>query len=194
LIFWLFSATLGNMNKTRRLFIGLPLSDALRKRLSLEVDQLPSHAVLPIAPANLQVTLMFLGFVHDEEVPEMCERVGEVAETMESFELSFTGMKLIEDTLHPRMIWLMGEPSDGLRHLREEMEKAFSAFVTEKKVYSPHVTVAKIKRTKWLALYPQPVLKEKLSILEMIDTVVVYESLSLDGKRRYEPIATFPLL
>lgn len=182
------------MNKTRRLFIGLPLSDALRKRLSFEMDQLPNHAILPTAPANLHVTLMFLGFVHDEEVPAICERVGGVAESMESFELSFTGMKLLEDALHPKMIWLTGEASDGLRVLREEMEKAFSAFVVEKKAYSPHVTLAKIKRTKWLALDPPPVLKEKLSILELIDTVVVYESLSLDGKRRYESIATFSLL
>lgn len=182
------------MNKTRRLFIGLPLSDALRKRLVLEMSAFPAQAILPIAEDNLQLTLMFLGFVHDEDVPEMCERVGEVAQTLETFELAFTGMKLIENPENPKMITLVGEPSDGLRHLREEMERAFSAFVTERKAYSPTVTVAKIKKNKWLALDPQPVVKEKLSILEMIDTVVVYESLSLEGKRRYEPIATFSLL
>lgn len=182
------------MNKTRRLFIGLPLSDALRRRLVLEMDALPASAVLPIAEDNLQVTLMFLGFVHDEDVPEMCQRVGEVAQTVEPFELSFTGMKLLESSENPKMITLVGEPSDGLRHLREEMEKAFSAFVTERKSYSPTVMVAKIKKSKWLMLDLQPIIKEKLSILEMIDTVVVYESLSLEGKRRYEPIATFPLL
>jgi 2'-5' RNA ligase len=182
------------MNKTRRLFIGLPLSDALRKRLVLEMDALPQIALLPIAKDNLQVTLMFLGFVHDEDVPEMCQRVGEVAQRVEPFELSFTAIKLVESAENPKMITLVGEPSDGLRLLREEMEKAFSAFVTERKSYSPTVTVAKIKKNKWLALDPQPTLKEKLSILEMIDTVVVYESLSLEGKRRYEPIDTFPLL
>ncbi len=182
------------MNKTRRLFIGLPLSDALRKRLALEMEALPGSAVLPVAKDNLQVTLMFLGFVHDEDVPEICERVREVAEATDSFELSFTGMKLVESKENPKMISLIGEASDGLRHLREEMEKAFSAFVTERKAYSPNVTLAKIKKNQWLALDPEPVLKEKLSILEGIDTVVVYESLSLEGKRRYEPITTFSLL
>lgn len=182
------------MNKTRRLFIGLPLSDALRKRLVLKMNALPAQAVLPIAEDNLQVTLMFLGFVHDEDVPEMCERVGLVAETVDPFELAFTGMKLIENPENPKMITLVGEPSDGLRRLREEMEKAFSAFVTERKAYSPTVTVSKIKKNRWLALDPAPVIKEKFSILEMIDTVAVYESLSLEGKRRYEPIATFSLL
>ena len=113
------------MNKTRRLFIGLPLSDALRKRLVLEMDALPQIALLPIAKDNLQVTLMFLGFVHDEDVPEMCQRVGEVAQRVEPFELSFTAIKLVESAENPKMITLVGEPSDGLRHLREEMEKAF---------------------------------------------------------------------
>lgn len=182
------------MNKTRRLFIGLPLSDALRRRLSLQIEALPRRAVLPVAENNLQITLMFLGFVHDEDVPDMCARVGEVAEMMEAFELSFTGMKLVENAENPKMITLVGEPNDGLRRLREEMEKAFSAFITEKKSYSPTVILAKIKKNQWLVLDPQPTLKEKLSILEGIDTVVVYESLSLEGKRRYEPIATFPLL
>lgn len=182
------------MNKTRRLFIGLPLSDALRKRLALEVDTLPEQAILPIAPGNLHVTLLFLGFVHDEDVPDICERVGAVAEQTQSFELAFTGIQLLESAENPKMIWLVGEPSEPLRLFREELERAFSAFVTERKAYRPHVTLAKIKKTKWVALDPQPILKEKWSILEAIDTVVVYESLSLYGKRRYEPIATFPLL
>ena len=74
------------------------------------------------------------------------------------------------------------------------IEKEFSSFVTEKKVYRPHVTLSKIKKQKWLALPEKPVLKEKLHLMESIDTVCVFESLSLDGKRRYEPIDTFSLL
>ena len=83
---------------------------------------------------------------------------------------------------------------DGLKQVREAVEKAFSSFVVEKKAYAPHVTLAKIKKQKWLALPEKPALKERWHLIEMVDTVCVFESLSLDGKRRYEPIDTFPLL
>lgn len=182
------------MNKTRRLFVGIPLSRELKKRLVREMEAFPKVASLLTREENLHVTVFFLGFVHEEQVADVCARVGAVCTELESFELEFTGIKLMESPENPKMIWLLGEASEGLKKLREEVEKEFSSFVTEKKVYRPHVTLAKLKKQKWLALPEQPVLKEKLHLMESVDTVCVFESLSLDGKRRYEPIDTFALL
>jgi 2'-5' RNA ligase len=182
------------MNKTRRLFVGIPLSVPLRKRLIQEMASFPKEVVLLTREENLHVTVFFLGFVHEEQVAEVCARVGEACEELSSFELSFTGMKLVESELQPKMIWLSGDANDGLKQVREAVEKAFSSFVVEKKAYAPHVTLAKIKKQKWLALPEKPALKERWHLIEMVDTVCVFESLSLDGKRRYEPIDTFPLL
>jgi 2'-5' RNA ligase len=181
------------MNKTRRLFVGIPLSPPLRKRLKKEMLSWPKEAVLQTAEDNLHVTLMFLGFVHEEDVPEMCAKVGEVCEMIPSFELSFTGMELQDSDEQPKTIQLRGEPSEELKGLREALEKTFSAFITEKKAYRPHITLAKIKKSKWLKLEKKPVLKETLALIEPVDTVAVFESLAIDGKRRYEQIDTFPL-
>ena len=182
------------MNKTRRLFVGIPLSPQLKKRLVRESESFPKEAVLLTRPENLNVTVFFLGFVHEEQVADVCARVGAVCALRESFELEFTGLKLMDGPENPKMIWLAGEASEGLKELREEIEKEFSSFVTEKKMYRPHVTLSKIKKQKWLALPEQPVVKEELHLIEPVDTVCVFESLSLDGKRRYEPIDTFALL
>jgi 2'-5' RNA ligase len=153
----------------------------------------PKEAVLQTAEDNLHVTLMFLGFVHEEDVPEMCVKVGEVCEDISAFELSFSGIELLDNDENPKMIQLKGEPSEELKQLREALEKAFSAFVTEKKIYRPHITLAKIKKSKWLKLEKKPTLKETLHLIESIDTVAVFESLAIDGKRRYEQIDTFLL-
>lgn len=182
------------MNKTRRLFVGIPLSAPLRKRLTQEMENWPKEAVLRTAPDNLHVTLFFLGFVHEENVADVCMRVGEVCQDVESFELLWSGMKLMDSEEAPKMIWLTGEANDPLRTLLEAIEKEFSSFIVEKKAYRPHVTLAKIKKSKWLKLAEKPKLKEKLSLIEPVDTIAVFESLSLEGKRRYEPIDTFPLL
>jgi len=182
------------MNKTRRLFVGLPLGKGLKKRLTQEMDSFPKGASLLTRPENLHVTVFFLGFVHESEVADVCARVGEACGDIEAFELEFTGIKLMESVENPKMIQLFGEDSAGLKSLREAIEKEFSSFLAEKKVYRPHVTLSKIKKQKWLALPEQPSLKDKLHLIEPIDTVCIFESLSLDGKRRYEPIDTFALL
>jgi len=182
------------MNKTRRLFVGIPLSAPLRKRLAQEMRTWPKEAILRTAEENLHVTLFFLGFIQEEHVGEICAQVGEACKDAESFELVFAGMQFVENEEAPKMIWLTGEVNDALRILLEKMEKAFSAFVTERKSYRPHVTLAKIKKSQWLKLAEKPKLKEKFSVVEPVDTIAVFESLSLDGKRRYEQIDTFPLL
>jgi len=182
------------MNKTRRLFVGIPLSSQLRKRLMQEMENWPKEAVLRTTEENLHVTLFFLGFVQEEEVGDMCRRVGEVCRDVESFELAFTGTKLMESKESPKMIWLTGEPSDELRLLLEKIEKAFSSFISEKKVYRPHITLAKIKKSKWLKLEDKPVLRETVSLNETVENIAVFESLPIDGKRRYEAIDTFSLL
>lgn len=182
------------MNKTRRLFVGIPLSAPLRRRLTQEMQTWPKEAVLRTAEENLHVTLFFLGFIQEEHVGEICARVGEVCKEVESFELVFTGMQFIENAESPKMIWLTGEESGALRILLEKIEKTFSSFVTERKSYRPHITLAKIKKSKWLKLGEKPLLKEKLSLIEPVDTIAVFESISLNGKRRYEQIDTFSLL
>jgi len=182
------------MNKTRRLFVGIPLSSQLRKRLTQEMETWPKEAILRTMEENLHITLFFLGFIQEEEVGEICRRVGEVCKDIESFELQFTGIKLMKSEVSPKMIWLTGEASDELRRVLERIEKAFSSFVSERKTYRPHITLAKIKKSKWLKLENKPELKERISFIETVENIAVFESLSLDGKRRYEPIDTFPLL
>jgi len=182
------------MNKTRRLFVGIPLSSQLRKRLTQEMETWPKEAILRTMEENLHITLFFLGFIQEEEVGEICRRVGEVCKDIESFELQFTSIKLMKSEVSPKMIWLTGEASDELRLTLERIEKAFSSFVSERKTYRPHITLAKIKKSKWLKLENKPELKERISFIETVENIAVFESLSLDGKRRYEPIDTFPLL
>ena len=182
------------MNKTRRLFVGIPLSSQLRKRLTQEMETWPKEAILRTMEENLHITLFFLGFIQEEGVGEICRRVGEVCKDIESFELQFTSIKLMKSEVSPKMIWLTGEASDELRLTLERIEKAFSSFVSERKTYRPHITLAKIKKSKWLKLENKPELKERISFIETVENIAVFESLSLDGKRRYEPIDTFPLL
>lgn len=181
------------MNKARRLFVGIPLSPSLKKRLGREMKSWPKDAILHTAEDNLHVTLVFLGFVQEDALPEVCAAIESVCQKTEAFELLFHAMQLVGDETSPRMIWLTGEASDALRILVEALEKAFTAFITERKTYRPHITLGKIKKAKWMKLVEKPHFKTSYALVEPVESIVLFESLSIDGKRRYIEIDTFPL-
>ncbi|MEI9966970.1 MAG: RNA 2',3'-cyclic phosphodiesterase [Candidatus Moraniibacteriota bacterium] len=177
----------------RRLFIGIPLSDALRKRLARGASAFEGEAFLPVRPENYHVTLLFLGFVSEEEMYTVSQKIETALEGISSFDLSFDRIQAVDDPADPKMIWLSGEPNDALRMLREALEKAFGTFVAEKKSFRPHVTLAKIKRSKWRAHPPTENLEQTVHFVEPVESVALFESTVIDDKRSYEIIDSFPL-
>ncbi len=179
--------------QNRRLFVGIPLSAALRKRLASIAKGFEGEAFLPVRPENYHVTLMFLGFVSEEHIFEITEKVEEAVSGMAPFELRFSGITAVDDPADPKQFWLSGEPSAGLKALRENLEKAFQSFMSEKKAFRPHVTLFKIKRSEWRALGEVPKVEQPLNLVEPVETVALFESTVIDGKRSYEIIDAFPL-
>lgn len=178
----------------RRLFIGIPLSSALTKRLVREMEVWPEDIFLKVEKDNLHVTLFFLGFIREENVSEVCEKVRQLAETVDSFEMSFSGIELTPSEEEAKIVWLSGEPSDALRNLKTALQQELSYIVaSEPKVYRPHITLARIKKARFQKLDPKPVIEKKIRLVEPVESVVVYESIMEDGKRKYSALETVPL-
>jgi 2'-5' RNA ligase len=179
----------------RRLFVGIPLSSALASRLSKEMTVWPKDVFLKTDKTNLHITLFFLGFVHEALVPEICEKVRALCEARESFEIEFSGIRFLPSPEEAKMVWLAGEPSDALRDLKTALERELSFVVSsEPKVYRPHVTLARMKKARFQKLDPKPVIEKDIYLVEPIDTVVVYESVMEEGKRKYVPLESVPLI
>lgn len=176
--------------QTRRLFIGIPLSPPLAKRLMREVSKWPESCFLKTREENLHVTLLFLGFIGDEHLPDMSARLLAAARSVEPFEIAFTGIRLTPDVDDPKIAWLVGEPSAGLRNLRRALEEEFGFALTENLGFQPHVTLARIKRAKYRALEPRPEIEVKMNLIESVDTVTLFESAEVEGKRRYVALET----
>ncbi len=179
--------------KYRRLFIGLPLSNQLKKRLSREEAIWPEIATLPTRSENLQVTLMHLGFLLEDDIFEVAEKIRLAVSDIPAFDIYFEKIELFESPENPKMIYLTGQGNEELLDLHRALEAAFTNKTHDARSFRPHVVLAKLKKAKWLALSPTPKVEKVVNLGESIDEVVLYESLSIDGKRTYEPIDTFPL-
>lgn len=177
----------------RRLFVGLSLSDALRKRLRQETVMWEGLPLFPIHPNNWHVTLLFLGFVPEIEIPLMSERLDQSVADLPAFELVFTAICLAPDVEHPSMVWLAGEPHDTARQLRQNIEHALGYRAPEHKSFRPHVTLARVRRARFRALVPRPTIEKSVRLVEPIEAVTLFESVLDEGKRIYQPLLTVPL-
>lgn len=181
------------MLSTRRLFVGIPLSLRLQKRLSSEIAHFEHLPIIPTRNGNFHITLMFLGFINEEGIPDIIEALEDAVVDIEPFEVDLSEIRAEPNAEHPTMIWFAGEASEALVGLRNAVANALAYLTPESKSFRPHVTLAKIRRGKYEALESKPEFDKTLHVIEPVDSIALFESTTVDGKRAYLPLAEFPL-
>lgn len=177
----------------RRLFFAIPLSEPLRKRLAKEVREWEDLPVILERPEFLHVTVLFLGYVPDEDVAEISDIAADVCASHEPFDISFSGIELRPTAEEPKMIHLVGEESEALRNLHNDFTHELSERVSGSRHFRPHVTLAKVKKNAFLKLpeekrdrIPHP-----LALFESVSSVILYETVGAGPKREYLPMEEF---
>ncbi len=178
---------------SRRLFIGFPLSSPLTKRLSSLRRGWEAYPLFLVPDTNLHVTLLFLGFVPEEEIFSLCENLEKTTSLLPSAELRFERIDFFPTDSEPHSVALLGAPSESLLRMRNGIEKTLGYLNPPHKSFRPHVTLARLKRRLWKDLLPQPTLTQTISLVEAASSLSLFEVLVLHGKRRYEVVAEFPL-
>ncbi|EKE16317.1 MAG: hypothetical protein ACD_11C00020G0022 [uncultured bacterium] len=174
----------------RKIFIEIGIPSKLRKKLTEKVEKLRELPVKWTKPENLHITLMFLGYVDESVIPEICLKVSQTASEAESFDLSFDKIELGPNPDKAQMIWFSGEANDDLKNLYQEIEKELGIFHIEKKLFRPHITLGKIKKEKWEALKEAPVIQEEFKTFVPVENIFVMGSVS---GQEYEVIEDCPL-
>ena len=178
----------------RRLFIGIPLSHPLTKRLGREASQWPEEATLVTRGENLHLLLHHFGFILEEDIYSVSEKLREALGDKEAFDIHFDTIMLHESEENPKEIWLSGGESEELLDLKKTIDTLFTHKTHELRSFRPHVILAKLKKNRWLKLTPAPQIAKEVNFAEPVDKGVLYESLTIDGKRTYEAVDTFPLV
>ena len=127
-----------------RLFVGLALPDGVIARLSTMCAGLPGADW--VAPANMHLTLRFIGEVEEttaEEIDGLLARV-----EAEAFSLELDGVGTFGDGAKVHSIWAAVKPSAALSHLQAKIESAVvrAGLPPEGRKFTPHVTLARLNR------------------------------------------------
>jgi len=178
-----------------RVFIAINLPEDIKKRLS---DYQKKWLTLPVRwtpKENIHITLIFLGYLNDEELLEVIKIVQEVASRNSSFCLNLTKILYAPPKkFPPRMIWVEGKESQELANLQKDLENSLLSSVAlakedinETRPYAPHITLGRIKSWEFRRVEPEEreSVSEEISLNFPVESIEVMESQLKRGGPEY---------
>ncbi len=144
-----------------RTFIAIDLSDAVRKHLAVQAEDLsrqaPYRSVRWVPVNNIHLTLQFLGDIQTSQIPTIQEMLQSAAESAAAFEIKISGTGAFPSVQRPRVIWAGVQAPRQLYDLQKDIEEkvAISGILAVDdgqsntkgtKKFSPHLTIGRVNR------------------------------------------------
>jgi 2'-5' RNA ligase len=174
-----------------RLFVGVPLPDALAAQLLAAAAAVPGLRETP--RANLHVTVHFLGPVAAERVEPLAAVLADACACATAHDLEFAAV-VPAPSRRPRMLWARAAPSPqhaALAHAVAAAAAQDAPAARPPRTSAPHVTLARARGRGPQVRWPDPVALEgaRLHVAECI----LMRSDPGPGGTRYSALAAFPL-
>lgn len=171
------------ISNMKRLFFALWPDQKTRKKLAKIILNLDTLELIPLRSDNIHVTLVFLGLVEEGKIAGIKQKAVEI--TVKPFTIVFDQMHYWH---RPKVLCLGSSNSPHeISHLAGNLNRLASDFriETEKRVYVPHVTLAR-KARKYRELNFKP-------ISWYAESFSLVESITEPEGPQYKVIQTWPL-
>ncbi len=151
-----------------------------------------------VPPANLHLTLRFLGDVEPGRVDDVGAAMRVAART-DPFEIAFGGLGAFPSVRKPTVLWVgIARGADSLKTLAEQVDRCLSGvgFTPEAREFRPHLTLARVRKApSGVARVVHPVSPEETpaSPATRVTEMVLYQSELGSGGSRYTPLFRAPL-
>jgi len=139
--------------ETLRTFIAIELDQELKATLADIQTRLrsvvPPRAVRWVQLEGIHLTLKFLGDTPLDKVEQVKSALAQAAEEIPAFTVTVGGVGCFPDVRRPRVVWVgVQEPSGSLAHLWRAVESHVAplGYPTEKRPFSPHLTLGRVQR------------------------------------------------
>lgn len=137
---------------TIRAFIAIELPAGVQEvlgRTGLQLAADISHgAVRWVKPANIHLTLKFLGDIQENSIPQIGLEIGQATQGLQAFTLKLDKVGCFPNPRRPRIIWVgVGGELDRLDYLYNGIERALGncGWEPEKRPFHPHLTIGRVK-------------------------------------------------
>jgi len=176
-----------------RLFLGITIPDDIKKRLFRVVEK--EYRNLPLIPRNkdnYHITLIFFGFTQEEKIAEICSEIQKAADRVEPFEINLTKIEAGPGQKSKRVLWAKGPADSKLSDLKNILDRTLGNMGGAKQ-FSPHITLAKIKKSQLLTDASQINWEKEIFLSIPVNSIELFESKLEKGKRTYYILESFQL-
>ncbi|KPJ71173.1 hypothetical protein AMJ50_03030 [Parcubacteria bacterium DG_74_3] len=181
-----------------RVFIAINLPEEVKKELVNRQATWPELPVRWTKRENLHITLVFLGYLKDEEVFEVCEITKEIASKHDSFAINLNKVCYgPPKKIPPRMVWVEGEKSPEVAALKNDLEGSLLErvnFHRERRPFAPHINLGRIRAWEWRRIEAEerPKVEEEINLSFPVDSIEVMESTLKRGGAEYAVLESCP--
>lgn len=183
-----------------RLFVALDLPDAVRSGIAAwGARELVDPALRPVCEESLHITLAFLGWTAEKEIPRLTEIVESCQGPAPPIALSGPAQR--PERGRPRLFALPVDSPDAVAMQAGLQEKLVGArlYEPEKRPFWPHVTVARVrreergsKRPAAVGKRPGPIPKDLSQLFRGV-RLTLYRSQLQPRGAQYTPLAQVEL-
>lgn len=134
-----------------RIFFAIELPREVKGELSRLQAELksPNLSAKWVSPENIHLTIKFLGSVDSGKIAEIKRSLKQCLKDEKNFSFRLNGLGVFPSSSRPRVVWVgVEEEDEKLKRIAEKIEAALEeiGFPREKRKFSAHVTLARIKR------------------------------------------------
>jgi 2'-5' RNA ligase len=181
-----------------RAFIAIEVSAEVRAAVVALAAELESRVpkVRWIPPANLHITLRFLGTTEEKTLRALIDELGAMVAGCAPFRLEFRGIGFFPSPRRASvMSALISEPPPELKSLYRSVESTVGrhGFPPERRPFKPHLTFARLRAASAALLAIQEELENRLLGHASVNEVIVFESVLKPSGAVYHAWARLPL-
>lgn len=160
-------------------------------------NEFSDESIKWVEPENLHLTVKFLGNTNRNQVNEIAQLLEEAARNCSAIKLQLTGLGFFKNKGQPKVLFVNIERNDSLGKLFNSIENKLVkiGFEKEKRRFSPHLTLARIKHLDNRKRFYSTI--EKFRISEFQETFVreiyVYQSVLTPSGSIYKPLKIIQL-
>ncbi len=184
----------------KRVFIAIDISDEARAKVAAYIEDLRRSAhELRVGwerPEKLHLTIKFLGDVDDRHLNDIEQAVKRLAANFVCFRSEIKGTGQFPPKGDPRILWLGVEDRGSFSEIARSLDRelANAGFEPEKRRFSPHLTIARLRepsRSRDLAVFHERNKFEPVGF--EVREIAVYESRLLPKGSVYTKIGALRL-
>lgn len=136
-----------------RTFIAIELDESIKDELTKLQERLkgetPRGSVRWVRSGGIHLTLKFLGDVPADQVEKITTALQRSCQGVSPFSLSCGGLGCFPNPRRPRVVWVgIQEETGTLVQLKKAIEENVAplGYPTEKRKFSPHLTLGRVQR------------------------------------------------